>query len=138
MPAPDRDHENVGQALINDGWTITDDPYVIEYEDLTLFADLGAERILAAQRDDDRIVVEVKSFTGRSAVREFQTALGQFELYRGILEVTEPDRVLYLAVSDVIYDSFIQRPAIQLIVRRNSLKFVVVNLENEEIVQWTN
>ena len=118
--------------------TSSNTPYVIEYEDLTLFADLGAERILAAQRDDDRIVVEVKSFTGRSAVREFQTALGQFELYRGILEATEPDRVLYLAVSDVIYDSFIQRPAIQLIVRRNSLKFVVVNLENEEIVQWTN
>ena len=138
MPARDLNHDFVRQALINDGWTITDDPYVIEYEDMTLFADLGAERIIAAQRDDQRIVVEVKSFAGRSAVREFETALGQFELYRGILETTEPDRTLFLAVSDVIYDGFIQRPAIQLIVERNGLKFLVVNLETEEIVQWTN
>lgn len=138
MPALDLNHEQVRQALLKDGWSITDDPYVIEYEDLTLFADLGAERVIAAQRDDQRIVVEVKSFAGRSAVREFETALGQFELYRGILETTEPDRTLFLAVSDVIYDGFIQRPAIQLIVDRNGLKFLVVNLEIEEIVQWIN
>jgi hypothetical protein len=34
-------HDAVKNALIKDGWTITADPYVIAYEDVTLFADLG-------------------------------------------------------------------------------------------------
>ncbi|MBI1765228.1 MAG: hypothetical protein HYR56_27765 [Acidobacteria bacterium] len=32
MPRLDTIHEAVKQALINDGWTITDDPYIIEYK----------------------------------------------------------------------------------------------------------
>jgi hypothetical protein len=136
MPARDLHHDVVRSALVKDGWTITDDPFVIEYEDVTLFADLGAERTLAAEREGRRIVVEIKTFAGPSPIREFETALGQYELYRGLLEVTEPDRVLYLAVADVVFDSLFQRESIQVIVRRNGLKFIVVGLENEEVLQW--
>mgnify|MGYP000285871822 CR=1 FL=1 len=48
MPALDRIHHAVRTALENDGWTITHDPYVIRYADLTLFAALGAERVVAS------------------------------------------------------------------------------------------
>ena len=138
MPARDLNHDIVRNALVRDGWTITDDPYVIDYEDLTLFADLGAERTLAAERQGRRIVVEVKSFVGPSPIREFETALGQYELYRGLLELIEPDRELFLAVSETIYESFFQREAIQVMVRRNRIKLAVVSLEKEEIIQWTS
>lgn len=138
MPARDLNHDIVRDALVSDGWTVTDDPYVINYEDVTLFADLGAERTLAAERDGHRIVVEIKSFVGASPIHEFEAALGQYELYRGLLELTEPDRELFLAVSDTIYESLFQREAIQVIVRRNRIKLVVVDLENEEIIQWTS
>jgi hypothetical protein len=136
MPARDLNHDTVCNSLRKNGWTITDDPFVIGYGDMTLFADLGAERTFAAERDGERIVVEIKSFPGPSPVREFQAALGQYELYRGLLEITEPDRQLYLAVSATVYESFFLREAIQVILRRNRVRLIVVDLTQEEILQW--
>jgi hypothetical protein len=51
--------------LIRDGWTITDDPFSIRYDDVDMFADLGAEKLFAAKKGAERIVVEVKSFIDR-------------------------------------------------------------------------
>lgn len=64
MPAKDIYHEVVKTALTKDGWTITDDPFRIRLaRGRNLFVDLGAERLLALERDTEKIVVEVKSFT---------------------------------------------------------------------------
>jgi hypothetical protein len=54
MPARDAFHNAVRNALIKDGWTITEDPYVIQYLDVTLFADLGADIVLAFQPPEVR------------------------------------------------------------------------------------
>jgi hypothetical protein len=43
-----------------------------------VLVDLGAERLIAAQRGDEKIAVEIKSFTGPSAIHEMQMALGQY------------------------------------------------------------
>jgi hypothetical protein len=46
--------------------------------------DLAAEKLIAAEREGEKIAVEVKSFLERSsAISEFHTALGQFINYRG-------------------------------------------------------
>ena len=74
MPATDFIHDAVKQALIKDGWTITDDPFTITYEDATLYADLAAERALAAVRADRRIVVEIKTFLGPSLYYDWGTS----------------------------------------------------------------
>ena len=50
MPARDSSHEAVKQAVINDGWVITDDPYVISYGDRFLFVDLGASHFIGICR----------------------------------------------------------------------------------------
>ncbi|MEP7199171.1 MAG: element excision factor XisH family protein, partial [Chloroflexota bacterium] len=50
MPAADIIHNAVKNALIKDGWTITDDQYTIGFEDVNVYADLAAERRLAAER----------------------------------------------------------------------------------------
>ena len=136
MPARDSIHDAVKNALIRDGWTVTADPYVIRYEDLTLFADLAAERAIAAEKGDERIAVEIKSFLGPSEVMDFQGALGQFQLYRGLLEVTDPTRKLFLAISQAVYDAFFQRAAIQLIVARFQVAVLVVDVENERVLTW--
>jgi hypothetical protein len=138
VPTRDVIHDAVKNALIKDGWTITADPYVIDYEDLSLFADLAAERTLAAEKDGRRIALEIKSFLGRSEVREFETALGQYQLYRGLLEFTDPARKLFLAVSQATYQDFFQRAAIQLILKRFQVALVTVDVASEEIVQWIN
>jgi hypothetical protein len=136
MPTADFIHDAVKRALIKDGWTITADPYVIRYEEVRVFADLAAERLLALERGDRKIAVEIKSFLGRSPIHDLEVALGQYALYQGLLEVTAPDRRLYLAVGDVVYSDLFEQKAVQLIVRRYQLALIVVNLETEEVVRW--
>jgi hypothetical protein len=136
MPAPDAIQGAVKNALIKEGWTITDDPFVIFYERLRLFADLGAERPIGAERAGQALVAEVKSFLDPSPINDFKLALGQYLMYRALLEVTAPERNLYLAISQDTYADFFQRKAIQLVVQRYQVAQLVVNVAREEIVQW--
>lgn len=139
MPKLDIIHYAVKSALIKDGWTITDDPYIIQYRTTTLYADLGAEQPIAAERPGQKLVVEVKSFIGASKIQDLKEALGQYDIYRYLLEETAPDRKLYVAVSAIIaYKIFFTQDVIKLIVNRHQLPLIVVNTEVEEIVQWIN
>lgn len=138
MPKLDIIHEAVKNALMKDGWTITDDPYVIRYRRTTLYADLGAEYPIAAERDGQKLVVEVKSFVGASKIQDLKEALGQYDIYCYLLEATAPDRKLYIAVSAVAYKSFFNQDVIQLILTRHQLPLIVVDIEAEEITQWIN
>ena len=74
MPAKDIYHDNIKNALIKDGWTITDDPYVIQWGRKDLFIDLGAEKLIAASQDGRKIAVEVKSFISPSPVSDLEKA----------------------------------------------------------------
>jgi hypothetical protein len=137
MPAYDRYHDEVRHALEKDGWTITDDPYTIDYKDVTVYADLGAEKFLAAEQGNRKIVVEIKSFVKKSLIQDLKDMLGSYDMYAGFLEVVDPERQLYMAISKVIYESFFAREAIQLIVKRYDLPFIIVDLTTQEIVKWT-
>ncbi len=97
MPRLDIIHNAVKNALIKDGWLITDDPYVIQYRRTVLYADLGAERPIGVERDGQKLVVEVKSFVGASKIQDLKETLGQYDIYRYLLEETAPDRELYIA-----------------------------------------
>lgn len=136
--AKDAFHDIVKHALIKDGWEITHDPLSIFFEGLRLVADLGAERILAAQRNRDKIAVEIKVFGGKSKISEFEKAIGQYDLYQMYLEELEPNRILFLAVSSQIYDEFLKLPAIDFAVKKKHLKLIIFNPEMEEIVKWIN
>jgi|JFJP01.1.fsa_nt_gi hypothetical protein len=136
MPAKDIIHDKVKYALINDGWTITHEPYPIRYKTVSASADLGAERTLAAEKGQEKIVVEVKSFIKLSPLHDFEIALGQYNLYLGILEIIAPERKLYLAVNDVVYRDLFKQEAIELILNRYQVSVIVVNLTQEVIVQW--
>ncbi|XGV88021.1 MAG: element excision factor XisH family protein [Limnothrix sp. BL-A-16] len=138
MPKLDIIHHAVKRALIKDGWLITDDPYIIQYQKTVLYADLGAERPIAAERADQKLVVEVKSFIGQSKIQDLKEALGQYDIYRYLLEETAPERKLYIAVSEVSYRSFFIQDIAQLIIKKHPLSMIIVDLEMEEITQWIN
>ncbi|MBU7583134.1 MAG: XisH family protein [Nostoc sp. TH1S01] len=138
MPKLDIIHNSVKNALIKDGWLITDDPYIIQYRKTVLYADIGAERPIAAQRDGQKLVVEVKSFIGTSKIQDLKEALGQYDIYRYLLEEIAPDRKLYIAISKVVYKTFFSQDIIQLILNRHRLPIIVVDIEAEEIQQWIN
>lgn len=138
MPAADIIHNAVKNALIKDGWTITDDQYTIGFEDVNVYADLAAERRLAAERAGRKIAVESKNFVGHSRINDFERALGQYTLYHDFLSELEPDRKLYLAVSDVVYADLFALKAIQFVVRRHQLALLVVRMDTEEVIEWIN
>ncbi|MCP4111889.1 MAG: XisH protein [Desulfobacteraceae bacterium] len=137
--AKDIIHNAVKNALIKDGWIITDDPFRIIYEEFELFADLAAERTpIVAKKDGQKIVVEIKTFGGRSFVKDLQQALGQYTIYRDLMELTGAENELYLAISEFVYNEFFMQRATQAIVQRHQLLLIVVNIEREEIVRWIN
>jgi len=138
MAQLDKIHNAVKNALINDGWTITADPFEIRFKDIRVYADLAAERPFTAERNGEKIVVEAKSFVGRSSVSEFEKALGQYNLYLSFLEETSPEYKLFLAISDKIKDKFFNKIAIRHVIKRFALRLIVIDLEKEEIVEWIN
>ncbi|MCU0571194.1 MAG: XisH family protein [Oculatellaceae cyanobacterium Prado106] len=133
--ARDRFYNAVRMALEKDGWTITADPYEFSVGEVEFEIDLAAE-ILAAEREDKKIAVEIKSFIGRSSVSEFHTALGQFLNYQFALEEVDPQRTLYLAVPSSIHRSFFQRRFIQTVVDRVQIRLLTYDEKEEVITQW--
>jgi hypothetical protein len=134
--ARDLFHHAVRHALEKDGWVVTHDPYKLEYGSIRTLVDLGAERLIAAERGLERIAVEVKSFVGASEINEFHTALGQFLNYKKLLELTDPERVLYLAVPLETERTFLQADFPQMMLKNYQIRLVVYNPEPEVIVSW--
>jgi XisH protein len=136
MSAKDAFHEVVKNALQKDGWQITHDPYTLQTGTLELYIDLGAEKVVAAEKDGQKIAVEIKSFIGPSKISQFYTALGQFISYRAALQKQENERILYLAVPGNVYDSFFTMGFIQSLVKQNQIHLIVYDIEKEAIAQW--
>jgi hypothetical protein len=138
MPALDLYHNAAKQSLIKDGWTITHDPLHLRWGRKDMYVDLGAKRLIIAERSEQKIAVEVKSFLGLSEMQSFRDAVGQFAIYRAVLRRTYPDFILYLAIRDVIYTSFFEEPIGQILIEDENLKLIIFDAENEEILQWKN
>lgn len=138
MAAKDIFHEHVKMALTKDGWTITHDPLTITLEGTrdNLFVDLGAERLLAAQKAARKIAVEVKSFVSSSKLTDLENALGQYILYHDILAENEPERALYLAIREDVFTTLIAQPFWSLLLRNNRLRLLIFDDVQQEVVRW--
>jgi hypothetical protein len=136
MPSRDIIHRATVVALKKDGWEITADPLTVRYDDLTVYADLAAEHTLGAQRGGRRIAVEAKSFVGSSLIRELEMAVGQFAVYRALLNKVDPDRELWLAAPHEIVDQLLRRPAFKLIVAHCRLSLLAIDQRIEEVQRW--
>jgi hypothetical protein len=129
-------HEAVKVALQKENWVITNDPLKVEAGGAKFEIDLGAERLLAAERAGEKIAVEIKTFLGDSPITDYHAALGQFLNYRLALELKEPDRTLDMAVPVAIHEAFFQREFLQISVERHQVNRIVYDPVNEVIVQW--
>jgi len=138
MSAKDAFHDLVKTALQQDGWTITHDPYHIDLGFTDFYIDLGAERLIAATRDNQKIAVEIKSFLAASTVSEFHSAIGQFINYHIALEEEEPDRTLFLAIPTETYKRFFEYPFVQKVLKRNQIPLILYSTQQPEISQWIN
>jgi hypothetical protein len=136
VPAKDIYHDTVKRALQKDGWIITHDPFPLQIGRKRLSADLGAERLINAEKGTQKIVVEVKSFVGRSDVKDLEQALGQYILYRQVLNEMRIDRSLYLAISQPIFNSVFTIELGQVLLKNQIVKLIVFDDKSEAIVQW--
>jgi XisH protein len=134
--AKDRYHQLVKNALIAEGWTVTDDPLYIPTLKRTLQVDIGAERLIGAEKGTQKIAVEIKSFIGLSEIHEFYKALGQFNYYQLAIEDIQPERILYLAVPVDVYDTLFDEPLTHKVIERYHLKIIVYHVQNERIAKW--
>jgi len=113
MSAKDIFHQSVCIAIEKDGWNITHDTLYLKVNDVEFYIDLGAERLIAAEKAGQKIAIEIKSFLGTSEVTEFYLVLGQILNYRLALKQEEPERILYLAIPQDTYEDFFSRQFIQ-------------------------
>jgi hypothetical protein len=136
MPQRDVFHELVKRALSRDGWTITHDPYPLEFGESRLYVDLAAEGPIAAEKEGRKIAVEIKSFLGASEMTDLERALGQFVLYRFLMGREEPDRTLFLAVPQEAHAALFDTAHGRDLVAAQALLLMVFDADAEVIVEW--
>ena len=136
MPARDKVHHQVVTALNKDGWTITHDPFKVRWRTRKLLVDLGAEKLIAAERGTDRIAVEIKSFIGASDLEDLYQAIGQFILYRRAIRRVDPGRTLFLAIDVRVFKQMFDDPEGEALRTEEGINLLVFDQGTEEIVLW--
>ena len=138
MAAKDIYHGQCVRALEKDGWTITHDPLKIDVEGTNVFVDLGAERLVTAERGSERIAVEVKSFVSLSDVQDLKEAAGQYLLYELALQTSkqDKDRELFLAIRTASYKKVFVDGIGKLFMESKTLRLITFDPDTEEVVEW--
>lgn len=134
-------HHIVKAALEKDGWEITHDPYELRLDSLELLdarmkIDLGAERLIAATKDSEKIAVEVKSLLGPSLIYDLHNLVGQYIDYQIGLEEQEPDRTLFVAMPSIAYERLENQPFFEKVCQRVDLRIIVFSPNQQNIVKW--
>jgi hypothetical protein len=137
MSRRDTYHDIVKHALIREGWTITHDPYTFDIEP-QLSTDLGAERTIAAEKGEEKIAVEIKSFLNVSQVVDLEKALGQYTLYQRLLQHQEPERTLYLAIPTYAFEGIFSKPVGHIVIEELGVKLIVFSVSGEGELLWKN
>lgn len=136
MPAKDIYHYAVRNALEKESWKITKDPFILKWGTRDLYIDLGAEKLIAAEKSGQKIAVEIKSFVGASPVADLENALGQYILYYDIKSRLESDRRLYLAIRQETYSELFTEPIGKILIENQRLCLLVFDSEREVILRW--
>lgn len=134
--ARDLIHYGIKNALEKDGWVITDDPLSISNEVTRFYIDLAANRFLTAQKEQEKIAVEIKTFGYISILEPFYCALGKYLVYKKALEEVDSSRKLYLGISNKTYNRLKLVSIFMKILTDFNIKLIVVDIETENILQW--
>jgi hypothetical protein len=129
-------YSTVKKALDKDDWQITHDPFRLRIGKKRLAMDLGAERLISAEKGTRKIIIEIKSFLGRSDVKDLQQALGQYVMYNQVLREQNIGRELYLAVPHRTYQTIFQSELGVILLQNQLIRLLVFDEFQEVIVEW--
>lgn len=135
MPAFDQCHEQVVRALQKEGWHLEKSPAKFLLPPRLIYVDLlmshgnnGTRKRIA--------LVEVKCFPDEdSTTRDLYTAIGQYLVYRAMITELEMGLDLYLSIPVHIYQSIFDK-SVERVIAESSIKLVIINLADEEVVKW--
>ena len=136
--AKDIYHDLVKKALENEGWLITHDPYFlpIGIGRRKVAADFAAEKFIVAEKNMDKILVEIKSFITSSNINELHHSVGQYDFYALLLEEQEPSRIPFLAMPKDAYEDLIREPIVQTFLDRHNVKLIIFDTQKPIIYKW--
>ena len=60
----------------------------------------------------------------------------QYIVYRNLIQLTEPEYTLYLAIDELVYEGFFKRKSVQTVIKDNRVFVMVVDTTKEELVKW--
>lgn len=135
MPAIDDCEPQIIRAFAKLGWALVRRSFPLRMNSKMLYADLLLQQ---TQTEASLIVVEVKCFPERgSHINQFYTAIGQYFVYRLLLEKQAPDIRLVLAIPLHIYQTLVSQQAVLgQLVEKYDIGLAIVNLQNEEVASW--
>jgi hypothetical protein len=135
MPALDKCHDQVVRAFAKEGWAVLKSPFMIDIEARRAYMDVLFSRG-ANGRSENLLVVEIKCFGDDNAITtEIYTSIGQYQIYRLLLEKSRLNYPLYLAVPKHIFELKFDKIVLEMLTSA-SINVVIVDIELEEIVRW--
>jgi XisH protein len=135
--AKDIFHNIVKEALIKDGWLVTNDPLtLLSRAEGGISTDLGAEKVIIAEKELTKIAVEVKSFINPSMIHDFLRASGQYNGYNIVIKRKKIERILYLAMPFFAYEKLIAYEFVQAIIEEMHIKFILFDQQEKIITAW--
>lgn len=138
--ARDLFHSNARAALEKEDWIISADPlriYISKKDYLEV--DLAAENVLMAEKGQEKIAVEIKSFLRKSFISAFHEAMGQYLDYVSALEDSDPERTVYLAIpEDAYYNELFQGTFIQKRLKEEKVNLIVFDINKNIVTKWIN
>ncbi|NJN33122.1 MAG: hypothetical protein HC817_01590 [Saprospiraceae bacterium] len=92
--------------------------------------------MIGAEKDNEKIAVEIKTFGNSSFITALYEAFGKYIIYRNVLKIIQSERVLYLAVPESVYNRFFEETVIQKTVQEEKFKLVIYNQTIQKITKW--
>lgn len=132
MPAKDRYHDRLKNALVKDQWKIIDEQVKLKIGDRRLWIDLEAEHRV----ERTLILVEVKEMVSSSQVDDLANSVGQYLMYRVALENKNIQIPLYMAVSITTFRGILSEDIGQLMIQHFNISLIIFDPEHEVITEW--
>ena len=137
MPRRDFYHEAFKEALVKDGWTITHDPLaLLSKVEGGLQTDIGAEKVITAEKGWKKIAVEIRSFTTPSALHEFIKSTGQYRAYKLAMNLKKSDRFLYIAIPSFAWKVIANKEIVQALIDDVNMKIILYDPIEKNIDAW--
>lgn len=132
MPAKDTLHDTVIVALEKDDWIVTAEQFSLYIGKRRLWIDLRVEKL-----DEIRVIlVEVKGHINASPILYLESLIGQYTLYRVVLNQQKINTPLYVAIPSTVYNSILKEEIGQEAIEQLDLKLIVFDAEREDIILW--